>query len=122
MPFKIKMTIKKIFFAAAAAVVLAFPIQASAVGGFSRACNMAEIPDSLLPSVVNLFAMIGMPSSLIDPIKDGSSTEKEKYWVLESMTADIYAGIPRYYLYSESRAYKDLQAQLWGAVQHSAIN
>lgn len=80
---------------------IAFSSDASALAAFSRACRFDQIPKAVQPIAAGFFAVLGAPSWVLGL---PTHSEKEKYWILESITTDYTS--TKYYLGAKHTVYQ----------------
>jgi hypothetical protein len=97
--------LKRIVLIAGVSLLQLFSGNAFALGMFSRACPIADIPSPLKLPALMLFEAIGDAEmgSLIK-INNFNNNEQYNWWVLESLTVD-WASL-RYYLFAENKIYR----------------
>lgn len=76
---------------------------AFAVGAVSRACSFDKIPSSLQVTAAAFFMAIGGNRNVIQNLPYASQYEKERHFILESLTTDYVN--TRYYLYAQADIY-----------------
>src|SRR6266542_3724477 len=81
-------------------VLLLFTTNCFALGYFSRACKLRDIPDNIYPAAAILFTLLGAPSEVVGM----SYTDRDLRWVLESITTDYLSA--RYCLWVSSAVYQ----------------
>lgn len=86
--------------------------QSLAVDSFSRACRFDQIPPGLQAIAVTFFSLLGAPAWVRDL---PNHPEKQKYWVLESITTDYLSS--RFYLGARHTIYQWHQGNYSGWLQ-----
>jgi hypothetical protein len=99
---------------------MSLSVSASALGWFSRACPVGEIPSNVKLSALRLFEAIGAaPIGSLAQIANMSIADQNKYWIHESITTDF--GSARYYLYAENFVYRTDATAACTAATHCNI-
>ncbi|CBW74281.1 unnamed protein product [Mycetohabitans rhizoxinica HKI 454] len=84
---------KKLFFSCA---IFLLASQAYAIGYFSRACRVDQIPGPLRGVATEFFYLLGAPLWVKNI---WAQPDLNRYWILESITTDYFQS--RYYLYAK---------------------